>query len=106
MINLHDVATDTHPVSDGLYKAIKECPFEKNKDVSNWNDTAILYDIAKKHFFGSVADQAIITEKIITIEDPEVSATSKDVTSYLVIYLTLSVLSGVTSITYKFPIDY
>lgn len=106
MFNLHHTASETNPVADNLYRTIKECPFEENKDVTGWSEAGIIYDSILTHFFGTDRKGVNITKKYITIEDPVVTTSTEDMNSYLVVILDVNVLSGRFQTTYKFPIDY
>ncbi|MEG3034107.1 MAG: hypothetical protein RR877_01270 [Aurantimicrobium sp.] len=105
MFNLHHTAENSHELADAFYKAIKECPFEKNKDLTGWADSKILYDIVVDHFMGDNAKDVHIGHKKITIEDPD-PAISDDMNSYLVVELITSILTGRVQMVYKFPVDY
>lgn len=106
MFDLNHVATTSNEVADNLFAAIKECPFEKNKDVTSWNEASILYKEVLSHFLIVEEHGVNITGKSITIEDPIVDKNNQDVTSYLVVVLNVNVLSGRVKLTYKYPIDF
>lgn len=105
MLTLHCTEEETNDVSDNLFKVIKECPFERNKDVSNWADAKHLYDACLKNTFGSNGAGAAIVGKTISIEEPD-TARSIDMNSYLVVDLMVELHHETARLVRKFPISY
>lgn len=103
MLTINGVADKPNELADNLFKVISECPFEKNKDVSGWNDAAMLYDLVIRNTFG-IASSKIISKSIF-IEEPVVTETI-DLNSYLVVDLLVEVHNENSRLNYKFPISY
>lgn len=103
MITLIETLENSHEVADTFYRAIKECPFEKNRDLTGWAEARILYDIVIKHYLTDEGKNAVILDRKITIQDPE---TSDDMDSYLVVELLVSVTTGRARLILKFPVSY
>ena len=105
MLTLNHTLEDSHELADAFYKAIKECPFEKNKDLTGWADAKILYDIVVKHYLIEEGKDSTILEKKITIQDPDPKI-SDDMNSYLVVELLMSQLNGRVRLILNFPVSY
>ena len=105
MHTLNHTLEDSHELADGVYKAIKECPFEKNKDLTGWADAKILFDIVVKHYLIEEGKDSTILEKKITIRDPDPKI-SNDMNSYLVVELLMSQLNGRVRLILNFPVSY
>jgi len=105
MLTLNHTLEDSHELADAFYKAIKECPFEKNKDLTGWADAKILFDIVVKHYLIEEGKDSTILEKKITIRDPDPKI-SDDMNSYLVVELLMSQLSGRVRLILNFPVSY
>jgi len=105
MLTLNETLEDSHELADAFYKAIKECPFEKNKDLTGWADAKILFDIVAKHYLIEEGKHTVILDKKITIQDPDPKI-SDDMNSYLVVELLTSVLTGRVRLILNFPVSY
>ena len=105
MLTLNHTLEDSHELADAFYKAIKECPFEKNKDLTGWADAKILFDIVAKHYLIEEGKHTVILDKKITIQDPDLTV-SDDLNSYLVVELVMAGANGRVRLILNYPVKY
>lgn len=108
MINLIHTDNESNALADAFYKAIKECPFDKNKDVSGWADAKVLYEKVLSKFFTEIPEGSQIKHRRIFIEDPDLTICD-DMNSYLVVELVLSQgcdKEQEVCVFYRFLVDY
>ena len=105
MFTLSETLEDSHELTDMYYQAIKECPFDRTKDLSDWADSKILFDMVTNHFMTEVGQDMEIQERRINIKDPDPTV-SDDLNSYLVVELVIAGASGRLRLILNYPVNY
>lgn len=105
MLTLNETLEDSHELADMYYQAIKECPFGRTKELADWADSKVLFDMVINHFMTEVGQDMEIQERRINIKDPDPTV-SDDLNSYLVVELVMGNTSGRVRLILNFPVKY